>query len=94
MPAAIGAKLAHPQRVTIANCGDGGFLMTGQEMATAVQYGVNIITVVYNNSALATIRMPGGPVSQPAERHRLRQPGFCRSGHRIRGARYEGDPRQ
>jgi acetolactate synthase-1/2/3 large subunit len=57
VPAAIGAKLAHPQRVTIANCGDGGFLMTGQEMATAAQYGVNIITVVYNNSALATIRM-------------------------------------
>jgi acetolactate synthase-1/2/3 large subunit len=57
VPAAIGAKLAHPQRVTIANCGDGGFLMTGQEMATAVQYGVNIITIVYNNGALGTIRM-------------------------------------
>jgi acetolactate synthase-1/2/3 large subunit len=57
VPAAIGAKLAHPKRVAIANCGDGGFLMTGQEMATAVQYGVNIITVVYNNGALATIRM-------------------------------------
>jgi acetolactate synthase-1/2/3 large subunit len=57
VPAAIGAKLAHPNRVTIANCGDGGFLMTGQEMATAAQYGINIITVVYNNSALATIRM-------------------------------------
>jgi acetolactate synthase-1/2/3 large subunit len=57
VPAAIGAKLAHPQRVAIANCGDGGFLMTGQEMATAAQYGVNIITVVYNNSALGTIRM-------------------------------------
>lgn len=57
VPAAIGAKLAHPNRVAIANCGDGGFMMTGQEMATAVQFGVNIITVVYNNSALATIRM-------------------------------------
>jgi acetolactate synthase-1/2/3 large subunit len=57
VPAAIGAKLAHPQRVAIANCGDGGFLMTGQEMATAAQYGVNIITIVYNNDALATIRM-------------------------------------
>jgi acetolactate synthase-1/2/3 large subunit len=57
VPAAIGAKLAHPDRVTIANCGDGGFMMTGQEMATAVQFGVKIITVVYNNSALATIRM-------------------------------------
>jgi acetolactate synthase-1/2/3 large subunit len=57
VPAAIGAKLAHPDRVAIANCGDGGFMMTGQEMATAVQFGVKIITVVYNNSALATIRM-------------------------------------
>ena len=45
------------QRVAIAHCGDGGFLMTGQEMATAAQFGINIITVVYNNSALATIRM-------------------------------------
>ena len=43
--------------MAIAHCGDGGFLMTGQEMATAAQYGINIITVVYNNSALATIRM-------------------------------------
>ncbi len=57
VPAAVGAKLAHPERVAIANCGDGGFMMTGQEMATAVQYGVNIITVVYNNHALGTIRM-------------------------------------
>ena len=57
VPAAIGAKLAHPGRVAIANCGDGGFMMTGQEMATAVQYGVKIITVVYNNGALGTIRM-------------------------------------
>src|SRR6266571_4913490 len=57
VPSAIGAKLAHPNRVAIAHCGDGGFLMTGQEMATAAQYGINIITVVYNNSALATIRM-------------------------------------
>ncbi len=57
VPAAIGAKLVHPDRVAIANCGDGGFMMTGQELATAVQYGVNIITVVYNNHALGTIRM-------------------------------------
>ena len=57
VPAAIGAKLAHPGRIAIANCGDGGFMMTGQEMATAVQYGVKIITVVYNNGALGTIRM-------------------------------------
>ena len=34
----------------IANCGDGGFPTTGQEMATAIQYGVNIITVAYNKA--------------------------------------------
>ena len=57
VPGAIGAKLAHPKRVAIANVGDGGFLMTGQEMATAAQFGINVITVVYNNGALSTIRM-------------------------------------
>lgn len=67
VPSAIAAKLAHPKRTVVANCGDGGFLMTGQEMATAVQFKVPIITVVYNNAAYATIRMhqegqfPGRP---------------------------------
>jgi len=67
VPAAIAAKLAHPQRTVIANCGDGGFLMTGQEMATAVQFNVPIIALVYNNQAYGTIRMhqekqfPGRP---------------------------------
>jgi acetolactate synthase-1/2/3 large subunit len=67
VPAAIAAKLAHPTRTVIANCGDGGFLMTGQEMATAVQFNVPIITMVYNNRAYGTIRMhqekqfPGRP---------------------------------
>jgi acetolactate synthase-1/2/3 large subunit len=57
VPAAIAAKLAYPRRVVVAHVGDGGFLMTGQEMATAKQYGVKIITIVYNNGAYAAIRM-------------------------------------
>jgi acetolactate synthase-1/2/3 large subunit len=57
LPAAMAAKLAHPERVVVANSGDGGFLMTGQELATAVQYGVNVIQVVYNNGSYGTIRM-------------------------------------
>ena len=57
VPSAVGAKLAHPDRIVIAHCGDGGFMMTGQELATAVQFGANIITIVYNNGSLATIRM-------------------------------------
>src|SRR5690606_28094801 len=57
IPGAIGAKLAHPERVAVAHCGDGGFLMTGQELATAAQHGVNVIVIVYNNASYSTIRM-------------------------------------
>jgi len=57
VPGAVAAKLAHPERTVIAHVGDGGFLMTGQEIATAIQYGVNIIALVYSNGSYATIRM-------------------------------------
>ena len=57
VPYAVGAKLAHPHRVVVSHSGDGGFLMTGQEMATAKQYGANIIAIVYNNQGYNTIRM-------------------------------------
>ena len=49
--------MAHPERVVVGNCGDGGFLMTLQELATAVQHGVNVIQLVYNNGMYGTIRM-------------------------------------
>ncbi|MDH5753359.1 MAG: thiamine pyrophosphate-dependent enzyme, partial [Deltaproteobacteria bacterium] len=57
LPAAIAAKLAFPERVVVGTSGDGGFLMTGQELATACQYGVPIIHLVFNNFSLGTIRM-------------------------------------
>ena len=57
VPAAIAAKLAHPDREVYAFAGDGCFLMTGQELATAVQYGVNIVIVVVDNGSYGTIRM-------------------------------------
>lgn len=57
VPAAIAAKLAAPAREVIAFAGDGCFLMTGQELATAVQYGVNIIIIVVDNGSYGTIRM-------------------------------------
>ena len=56
LPAAIAAKLAHPGRVVVGTCGDGAFLMTGQELATAVQYEVGIVMLVFNNSMYGTIR--------------------------------------
>jgi acetolactate synthase I/II/III large subunit len=56
-PAAVAAKLAQPTRTVFALCGDGDFLMTGQEIATAVQYGANFVAVVVNNGLYGTIRM-------------------------------------
>ncbi|MEX0809000.1 MAG: thiamine pyrophosphate-binding protein [Dongiaceae bacterium] len=57
VPAAVAAKLRYPERVVIAAAGDGDFLMNGQEFATAVQHGANIIVLVVNNGMYGTIRM-------------------------------------
>ena len=57
VPYAVAAKLAHPGRLVVAHVGDSGFLMTGQEMATAKQYGANVITIVYDNDGYNSIRM-------------------------------------
>ncbi|HWM41139.1 MAG TPA: thiamine pyrophosphate-binding protein [Burkholderiales bacterium] len=56
-PAAVAAKLAAPKRTVFALCGDGDFLMTGQEIATAAQYGASFVAVVVNNGLYGTIRM-------------------------------------
>jgi acetolactate synthase-1/2/3 large subunit len=57
LPAAIAAKLAAPLRTVVAVTGDGDFLMTGQELATAAQYGAPVIALVVNNGMYGTIRM-------------------------------------
>jgi acetolactate synthase-1/2/3 large subunit len=56
-PAAIAAKLVHPERVVVGFSGDGGFLMNGQELATAVKHGAAAIFLVFNNGMYGTIRM-------------------------------------
>lgn len=57
LPAAIAAKLAHPTRAVVNFQGDGCFMMTSQELATAVQYALPIVTVIANNGVYGTIRM-------------------------------------
>jgi acetolactate synthase-1/2/3 large subunit len=57
VPAAIAAKRLTPERTVIAFAGDGDFLMTGQEFATAVQHDLPIIVVVCDNGMYGTIRM-------------------------------------
>lgn len=55
IPAAIGGKLAAPEKPVVAICGDGGFMMHGLEVATAVNYGIPVIWVVLNDSRMNMI---------------------------------------
>ena len=57
IPAAIAARHVFPDRPVVAFCGDGGALMTGQEIATAVHHGIDPVILVVNNSMFGTIRM-------------------------------------
>ena len=57
LPAAIAAKLRHPDRTVVCFAGDGCFQMTGQEIATAVQYDARVIVLVVDNGMYGTIRM-------------------------------------
>jgi len=57
MPAAVAMKSLYPQRQVLAINGDGDFLMNGQEFATAMQYRLPIIALVFDNSTFGTIRM-------------------------------------
>jgi acetolactate synthase-1/2/3 large subunit len=57
VPAAVAAAKRFPERTVVALAGDGDFLMNGQELATAMQYGCDMIVVLVDNAAYGTIRM-------------------------------------
>lgn len=57
VPAAVGAKLTHPDRTVVSFSGDGCYMMHGQELATAVQYDAAVIFIVVDNGMYGTIRM-------------------------------------
>ncbi len=57
VPAAVAAKIVRPERTVICFAGDGDFLMSGMELATAVQYDAPIVIVILNNGMYGTIRM-------------------------------------
>jgi acetolactate synthase I/II/III large subunit len=61
IPAALGAKLVHPDRPVVAVCGDGGFAMTMNGLMTAIEQDIPIITVVFNNKALGWVLHGSGP---------------------------------
>jgi acetolactate synthase-1/2/3 large subunit len=56
-PAALGMQTLHPARTVVCVAGDGDFLMTGQDFATAVQYNLPILVIVSDNGLYGTIRM-------------------------------------
>ncbi|MCB2088766.1 MAG: thiamine pyrophosphate-binding protein [Sphingomonadaceae bacterium] len=57
VPAAVAAARRFPDRTVVALAGDGDFLMNGQELATAMQYGLDLLVILIDNSAYGTIRM-------------------------------------
>lgn len=56
LPTAIGAKIANPDRQVVAILGDGGYMFTATELATAVQYNTNIVAIVFNNDAFYNVK--------------------------------------
>jgi acetolactate synthase-1/2/3 large subunit len=69
VPSAIAASLAHPEKCVVGLCGDGGFMMTANELATAIHHGAKPVILVCNNGLYGTIRMhqerkyPGRPAA-------------------------------
>jgi acetolactate synthase-1/2/3 large subunit len=54
-PTALGVKVGNPDRAVVSITGDGGFLFGGSDLATAVQFGINLVTVVVNNSSYGNV---------------------------------------
>lgn len=55
-PSALGVKIAHPDRAVVSITGDGGFMFAMPELSTAVQYGIGVVTIVFDNSAFENVR--------------------------------------
>lgn len=55
-PTALGAKVANPDKPVVAITGDGGFMFGVQELATAVQFNIGVVTLVFNNDAYGNVR--------------------------------------
>ncbi len=52
---ALGVKAGNPDKAVVSITGDGGFMFGVQDLATAVQYGINVVTIVFNNNAYGNV---------------------------------------
>ncbi len=57
LPTALGAKVANPDRRVVAVVGDGGFMFSATELATAVHYGIDVVTIVFDNAGFGNVRL-------------------------------------
>ncbi|GBG27282.1 Aldehyde dehydrogenase [Hondaea fermentalgiana] len=90
LPNAIGTNLVSPDQPVVAICGDGGYLMNSEELATAVQYGFNITVLVLNDNALGMIKWKQEGMNFDEYNLDLRNPDFVKhaeafgaQGHRV-----------
>ena len=80
LPAAVAAAIRFKDRPVVCVAGDGDFLMNGQELATAAQYGADLLVILIDNGSYGTIRMhQERDYPERHQRHRIEQP-------RLRGA--------
>lgn len=78
-PAALGAKVANPDTPVLSVNGDGGFMFNVQELATAVQHGIDVVTVVFNDGAYGNVkRMQENEYEGRVIASELRNPDFLR----------------
>ena len=92
-PTALGAKVANPDKAVVSVTGDGGFMFGVQELATAAQYGIALVTIVFNNHSFANVLRDqqtqfGGRIDRLA----LAEPGLRSPGRELRrrGAACQG----
>ena len=92
-PTALGAKVAYPDRQVVAVSGDGGFMYCLPELATAVNFGINVVTVIFNNHAYQAILV--NQRSQYGERNlgaRLDNPDFVKVAESFGAVGMRTDP--
>jgi acetolactate synthase-1/2/3 large subunit len=78
-PTALGVQAAHPGRPVVSVAGDGGFMFAAQELATAVQYGLNVVAVVFDNGYYGNVHLDQERLFEGrALGGRLRNPDFAR----------------
>jgi acetolactate synthase-1/2/3 large subunit len=87
----IGVKCAHPDRTVISACGDGGYLMGGFELMTAVQYDIPVVWVIFNNGEFNSIKFFLTNMFGQAPFMQFRNPDYAQYAHACGAAGYHVD---